>query len=101
MSASASFAEPHRRQSLFHQSLLRTKQPVSDFTDLSQFAIFSQFFSEREYAVAGPSVVCLSSVGLTFVRPTPPVEIFGSVSTPFRTWNINRKFYGDRPVAFV
>jgi len=34
----------------------------------------------RVYAVAYPSVVCPWSV--TFVRPTPPVEIYGKVSTP-------------------
>jgi len=35
------------------------------------------------YAVARPSVVCLSSV--TFVHPTQPVEILGNVSAPFGT----------------
>jgi len=35
------------------------------------------------YAVARPSVVCLSSV--TFVHPTQLVEILGNVSTPFGT----------------
>jgi len=35
------------------------------------------------YAIARPSVVCLSSV--TFVRPTQPVEIFGNIFTPFGT----------------
>ena len=35
------------------------------------------------YAIACPSVVCLSSV--TFVRPTQAIEIFGNVSTPFGT----------------
>jgi len=38
--------------------------------------------SSSLYAVARPSVVCLS---VTLVRPTQPVEIFGSVSTPFGT----------------
>jgi len=32
------------------------------------------------YAVARPSVVCLS---VTFVRPSQPVKIFGNISTPF------------------
>jgi len=45
------------------------------------------FFSERErsrslYAVARPSVVCLS---VTLVRPTQAVEIFGNISTAFGT----------------
>jgi len=47
--------------------------------------------------------VCLSCcrLSVTFVRPTQPVEIFGSVSTPFGIpWpsvDIHGKFYGDRP----
>ena len=40
-------------------------------------------FLRSLYAIAVPSVVCLSSV--TFVRPTPPVENFGSFSSPFGT----------------
>ena len=44
----------------------------------------SSCFSERDlYAVARPSVVCLSSV--TLVQPTQKIEIFGNVSTPFGT----------------
>jgi len=42
--------------------------------------------------------VCRLSV--TLVHPTQPVEIFGTVSTPFGTLailDIHRKFYGDRP----
>jgi len=42
------------------------------------------------YAVARPSVICLSSV--TFVHPTQPVEILANVSTAFGTLA-----YGDRP----
>jgi len=41
------------------------------------------FYVHVRYAVARPSVVCLSSV--TFVCPTQPAEIFGNVSTPFDT----------------
>jgi len=41
-------------------------------------------FSERSlYAVARPSVVCLLSV--SFVHRTQSIEIFGNVSTSFRT----------------
>jgi len=43
-------------------------------------------FSERSrslYAIARPSVVCLSSV--TFVRPTQAVQIFGNISTALGT----------------
>jgi len=39
------------------------------------------------FAVARPSVVCLSSV--TFVRPTQAVEIFGNISTAFGTIDIH------------
>ena len=47
-------------------------------------------FSERErslYAIARPSVVCLSVVCLsvTLVRPTQAVETFGNISTAFGT----------------
>ena len=40
--------------------------------------------SRSLYAIARPSVACLSSVCLssvTFVRPTQAVEIFGNIST--------------------
>ena len=42
-------------------------------------------FSERVRYMLSP--VCLSSV--TLVHPTEPVEIFGSVSTPFDTLTIH------------
>ena len=49
-------------------------------------------FSERSlYAIARPSVVCLSVVCLssvTFVRPTQTVEIFGNISTALGTFAI-------------
>jgi len=48
--------------------------------------ILACFTSERLSAVRLSSVM--------FVRPTQPVEIFGSVSAPF---SIHGKFYGDRP----
>jgi len=52
---------------------------------------FARFlFSERElrslYAIARPSVVCLSSV--TFVRPTQAVQIFSNISTALGTLSI-------------
>jgi len=36
---------------------------------------------------------------VTFVHPTPAIEIFGNISTPFGTLpvDIQVKFYGDRP----
>ena len=43
--------------------------------------------SRSLYAIARPSVVCLSSV--TFVRPTQTVEIFGSISTALGTLAIH------------
>jgi len=39
------------------------------------------------YAIARPSVVCLSSV--TFVRPTQAVQIFGNISTALGTLAIH------------
>jgi len=54
--------------------------------------------SRSLYAIARPSVVCLSSV--TFVRLTQAVEIFVNISTALGTWpsfDIHQKFYGDRP----
>jgi len=46
-------------------------------------------FSERRslYAIARPSVVCLSSV--TLVRPTQAVQIFRNISTAFGTLAIH------------
>ena len=43
--------------------------------------------SRSLYAIARPSVVCLSSVCLsvTFVHPTQAVQIFGNISTVFGT----------------
>jgi len=43
--------------------------------------------SRSLYAVALPSVVCLSSV--TFVRPTQAVQIFGNISTALGTMAIH------------
>jgi len=46
--------------------------------------------SRSLYAIARPSVVCLSSVCLsvTLVHPTQAVQIFGNISTPFGTFAI-------------
>jgi len=41
--------------------------------------------SRSLYAIAVPSVVCLS---VTLVRRTQPVEIFGNFSSPFGTLDI-------------
>jgi len=54
----------------------------------------SLLFSERErvYAIARPSVVCLSSVSrlsVTLVRPTQAVQIFRNISTAFGTLAIH------------
>jgi len=43
--------------------------------------------SRSLYAIARPSVVCLSSV--TFVRPTQTVEIFGNISMALGTLAIH------------
>jgi len=60
-----------------------------DFTNTNratELSMNSDFvFSERSrslFAVARPSVVCLS---VTFVRPTQAVQIFGSISTALGT----------------
>jgi len=46
-------------------------------------AVESSLFSERSlYAIARPSVVCLS---VTLVRPTQAVQIFGNISTALGT----------------
>ena len=42
--------------------------------------------SRTLYAIARPSVVCLS---VTFVRPTQAVEIFGNISTALGTLAIH------------
>ena len=54
------------------------------FTSFRELGLY--VFSERRslYAIARPSVVCLSVVCLssvTFVRPTQAVQIFGNIST--------------------
>ena len=36
-------------------------------------------------------------LSITFLRPTQPVEIFGSVSMPLCTLTIRDLHYGDRP----
>jgi len=51
----------------------------------------------RVFAIARPSVVCLS---VMFVHPTQPVQIFGNVLCQFVAKpyaNLPAKFYGDRP----
>jgi len=64
-------------------------QPMPHGSPVSHAVIV---FSEREltftfaYAVARPSVVCLS---VTFVHRTQLVEIFGNVSTSFGTLAIH------------
>ena len=56
----------------------------------AHFTLLKFIFSEREltlYAIARPSVVCLSSV--TFVRPTQAVETFGNISMALVTLAIH------------
>jgi len=50
---------------------------------VAQFLANVNSRSRSLYAIARPSVVCLSSV--TFVRPTHAVEIFGNISTALGT----------------
>jgi len=61
-----------------HCVYVKVIENVRKFT----FAILSPGEFLVSYAVARPSVVCLS---VTFLHPTQPVEIFGNVSTPFGT----------------
>jgi len=57
---------------------------LADDQRMSQLVIIS----EREiYAIARPSVVCLSSA--TLVHPSQPVEIFGNISMPLGTLAIH------------
>ena len=79
---------------------------ISWNTLLSVVLNFMCTFSEGElaftYAIRCRPSICLSYVWLsvTLVHRTQPVEIFGNVSTLFRTWpsaDIHEKFYGDRP----
>jgi len=61
---------------------------TADFEVLRHVAM-TTIFSEREhvYAIARPSVVCLSSV--TFVRPTQAGQIFGNISMALGTLAIH------------
>jgi len=56
--------------------------------------------SRSLYAIAVPSVVCLS---VTFVHPTQPVKIFSNVSSPFGTLAIRwhpRKIVPGEPLRW-
>jgi len=59
----------------------------------------AQHMSSRSrslYAVAHPSVICLS---VTLVQPTQPAEIFAMFLrhlVPWPSTDIHGKFYGDR-----
>jgi len=53
----------------------------------NQFLVNVNSHSRTLYAIARPSVVCLSSV--TFVRPTQAVQIFGNISTALGTPSIH------------
>jgi len=62
--------------------------PVVCFSSFMFFLANVNSGSRSLYAIARPSVVCLSSVCLssvTFVRPTQAVQIFGNISTVFGT----------------
>ena len=65
---------------------------------LNIFRFLANMNSRSLYAVARPSVVCLSSV--TLVRLTQPVEIFRIFLRRLVPWpsvDIHGKFYGDCP----
>ena len=56
---------------------------VKGFPAVPRFLANVNSRSRSLYAVARPSVVCLSSV--TLVHPTQAVQIFGNISTAFGT----------------
>jgi len=108
------FKSTHLQSKLIH---FRVSDWNSTITSVSssaklddKFKLLS-IFSEREltsvyyislYAVARPSVICLSSVCLsvTLVHPTQAVQIFGNIYTALGTLailDIHGKFHGDRP----
>jgi len=60
-----------------------TTEGVVDEYILTQFLANVNSRSRSLYAIARPSVVCLSSV--TFVRPTQAVQISGNISTALGT----------------
>jgi len=73
---------------VFSQSGLIMRPHRSRMSDvLLETLVFTRTWLRyvRVFAVANPSVVCLSVClsSVTFVHPTQPVEIFGNVSTPF------------------
>jgi len=58
----------------------------------TSFTVLANLRSRSLYAVARPSVVCLSSVCLssvTLVHPTQPIVIFGNISTALGTLAIH------------
>ena len=78
----------------FKMEMSSSRIHILRFFLIFQTNVFFTLFSERDltftlrslYAIAVPSVVCLS---VTFVRPTQPVEIFGNFSSPFGTLAIH------------
>jgi len=74
------------------------------FTHEAKKRTWLVIFSERErFAICYRCSVCrlwsVCRLSVTFVRPTPPVEIFGNFSRRLVPWpsiDIHGKFYGDR-----
>ena len=66
-----------QKMSLFHLAVT--------LTYMNQFLANVNSRSRSLYAIARPSVVCLS---VTFVRPTQAIKIFGNISTVFGTLSI-------------
>ena len=67
------------------QELIIPKELSATIVAPALFIILANVNSRSRslYAIARPSVVCLSSV--TFVRPTEAVQIFGNISTALGT----------------
>ena len=61
----------------------RRKTAINACSGEERHALLSVFSERSPYAIARPSVVCLSSV--TFLRPTQAVQIFANISTALGT----------------
>jgi len=77
------------RYSAFHNHFLLvvSRNNLASFPRYYHFLANVNSRSRSLYAIARPSVVCLSC--LTFVRPTQTVQIFGNISTALGTLAIH------------
>jgi len=66
---------------MFNSALINITDTIPVLRVVFTRNVTTRYF--RVFAIANPSVVCLSSV--TFVRPTQRVETSGNISLPFCT----------------